>query len=64
MSRISLNLSNETIKVISAIAKEHDATISEVSRYLLAKGLANYKNNSAEETTIVPTKSTSSQPQI
>ncbi len=49
MSRISLNLSNDTIKNLSAIAKENDATISEVARYLLAKGLAVYDNEELED---------------
>ncbi len=50
MSRISLNLSQETIKLISAIAKENDATISEVARYLIARGLDNFDDEEATET--------------
>ena len=65
MSKISLNLSNDTIKYLSALAKENDATISEVARYLLAKGLAVCENEAlAESHPVVPQGPVSKQAEL
>ncbi len=45
MSNISLNLSQTTIKALTKIAKEHDATLNEVALYVLTKGLAHYASS-------------------
>ncbi len=53
MPKRSLHLSTNTIKIIAAIAQEHDATFNEVAQYLFAKGLAQY-GNATEELPAVP----------